>query len=52
MKLAQILPLALLKEIPELKNMMVTQKGSRLSIQPVTPAEWKIIRRLMKDFRW
>jgi hypothetical protein len=26
--------------------MMVTQKGSRLSIQPVTPAEYEIVVRL------
>jgi predicted RNA-binding protein with PUA-like domain len=50
-KLSQILPLAVLRETPGLENMMVTRKGSRLSIQPVTPAEWEIVRRLMKHFR-
>ena len=32
-----------LKDIPDLENMMLLQKGSRLSIQPVTETEWKII---------
>lgn len=33
---------ALLKE-PRLKAMVLLQRGSRLSIQPVTPEEWKIV---------
>ncbi|HWL10993.1 MAG TPA: EVE domain-containing protein [Planctomicrobium sp.] len=32
-----------LKQAPELADMAVMQKGSRLSITPVTPAEWKIV---------
>jgi len=32
-----------LKQMPGLEDMMVTRKGSRLSIQPVTAAEWEII---------
>lgn len=32
-----------LKIIPELQNMVLLKKGSRLSIQPVTPEEWQII---------
>ncbi len=32
-----------LKAIPELQNMVLLKKGSRLSIQPVTPKEWQII---------
>ncbi len=32
-----------LKGIPELKEMMLLKKGSRLSIQPVTESEWEII---------
>ncbi len=32
-----------LKTIPELQNMVLLKKGSRLSIQPVTPEEWQII---------
>ena len=32
-----------LKTVPGLENMMLLRKGSRLSIQPVSEAEWKII---------
>lgn len=32
-----------LKATPKLEEMRVTQKGSRLSVQPVTAAEWKIV---------
>ncbi len=32
-----------LKQIPELKEMMLLRKGSRLSIQPVSAEEWNII---------
>jgi predicted RNA-binding protein with PUA-like domain len=35
-----------LKATPGLSAMMVTQKGSRLSVQPVTPAEYAIVVRL------
>ena len=35
-----------IKETPGLEDMMVARKGSRLSIQPVTPEEWKIVRAL------
>jgi predicted RNA-binding protein with PUA-like domain len=35
--------LAALKGNPKLKNMVLLQKGSRLSIQPVTESEWKEI---------
>ena len=38
--------LAALKEIPGLEAMMVIRKGSRLSVQPVTPQEWDIIMRI------
>ena len=41
--------LAALKEIPGLEAMMVIRKGSRLSVQPVTPQEWDIIMRLAAD---
>jgi predicted RNA-binding protein with PUA-like domain len=36
----------MLKSAPELKKMMVLQRGSRLSIQPVTEAEWKAVHKL------
>jgi predicted RNA-binding protein with PUA-like domain len=34
-----------------LQEMVLLRKGSRLSIQPVTPAEWSIILRLGKKKR-
>ncbi len=42
----EILPLETLKSTPGLEKMMVTQKGSRLSVQPVTKEEWEIVRKL------
>ena len=35
-----------LQESPVLKSMVLLQKGSRLSIQPVTPEEWREVERL------
>lgn len=35
-----------LKEQKALANMVLLQRGSRLSIQPVTPEEWRIVHRL------
>lgn len=32
-----------LKEVPGLEEMMLLKKGSRLSVQPVTAEEWKIV---------
>jgi predicted RNA-binding protein with PUA-like domain len=37
-----------LKSTKGLEKMVVTQKGSRLSVQPVTPAEFKIVTKLAK----
>lgn len=37
------IPLDELKRTPGLEKMVLTQRGSRLSVQPVTAAEWKII---------
>lgn len=39
----QLLPLSELRQTPELADMLVLQKGSRLSITPVTAGEWKFI---------
>lgn len=39
-KLARPVALGELKAEPSLENMMVTQKGARLSVQPVTAEEW------------
>ena len=41
-----IVPLATLKSTPGLEKMEVTRKGSRLSVQPVTKAEFDIVTRL------
>lgn len=49
-KLKEVMPLAVLKETPGLEKMMVTRKGSRLSIQPVTPDEWRVIKKLMRKY--
>jgi len=35
-----------LKETPSLKEMTLLQRGSRLSVQPVSAAEWKAIHKL------
>src|SRR4029078_1449564 len=40
--------LAQLKQTPGLENMMVIRKGARLSIQPVTKAEYDIVAKLGK----
>jgi len=37
------LPLITLKQTPGLEHMLVIQRGSRLSVQPVTPDEWQIV---------
>ena len=37
------IPLTELRTVKGLEKMTLLQKGSRLSVQPVTPAEWKII---------
>jgi len=42
----EIVPLEILKETPGLERMVVTQKGSRLSVQPVTREEYDIVSRL------
>jgi predicted RNA-binding protein with PUA-like domain len=33
---------------PELASMVLLQKGSRLSISPVTPGEWQTILKLVR----
>jgi predicted RNA-binding protein with PUA-like domain len=37
------LPLTEMRTMPELEDMVLLQKGSRLSISPVTPAQWNAI---------
>jgi predicted RNA-binding protein with PUA-like domain len=50
-KFPAIVPLDTLKQTPGLENMMVTRKGSRLSIQPVAPDEFDIVVRLGRGKR-
>jgi len=45
-KFPEIVPLETLKKTRGLENMVVTKKGSRLSIQPVTKAEFDIVVKL------
>jgi predicted RNA-binding protein with PUA-like domain len=45
-RFAGVVPLGTLKATPGLEKMVVTQKGSRLSIQPVTKAEFDIVTKL------
>jgi len=42
----EVIPLSTLKETPGLEKMVVNQKGSRLSVQPVTKEEFEIVRKL------
>ncbi|PJZ86706.1 EVE domain-containing protein, partial [Leptospira levettii] len=45
-KFDELIPLDLLKKTKGLEKMVVTQKGSRLSIQPVTKKEFEIVTKL------
>jgi len=45
-RFADTLPLEVLKSTKGLAAMMVTQKGSRLSVQPTTRSEYNIVARL------
>jgi predicted RNA-binding protein with PUA-like domain len=39
----RLLPLAEMRAAPELATMQVLRRGNRLSITPVTPAEWQAV---------
>ena len=43
-----VVPLDTLRETPGLEEMIVIKKGSRLSVQPVTRAEFAIVTRLWR----
>ena len=45
-KFARAVTLAELRAAPALEGMVLLRKGSRLSVQPVTPAEWKVVCKL------
>ena len=47
-KFAFPIPLGLLKRAPGLKRMELLRRGSRLSVQPVRPDEWKIVLKLAR----
>jgi predicted RNA-binding protein with PUA-like domain len=38
----------MLRETPGLGDMVVLRHGNRLSITPVTPAQWRIVEKLAK----
>ena len=42
----RLIPLAEMRATPGLQDMVTLRKGNRLSITPVTPAEWRIVEKL------
>jgi predicted RNA-binding protein with PUA-like domain len=50
-KFPEIVPLATLKSTKGLEKMVVIQRGSRLSIQPVTKSEYDIVAKLGRKKR-
>lgn len=47
-KLARLVPLSELRAEPKLEGMLLLQKGSRLSVQPVSAAHYKVILAMTK----
>jgi predicted RNA-binding protein with PUA-like domain len=47
-KFPHIITLDAMKQHAQLENMVIMRKGNRLSVTPVTAAEWKIIEKLGK----
>ena len=43
------LPLSEMRAIPALEDMVLLQKGSRLSVSPVTAAQWNTIVKLVRE---
>lgn len=43
----RLVNLSEMREPPALENMLTLQRGNRLSITPVTPSEWKAIKKLI-----
>jgi len=43
----RLLPLDELRQRPGLADMVILRRGNRLSVTPVTPAEWKAIGKLL-----
>ena len=50
-RFSEVIPLARLKSTKGLEKMLVNQKGSRLSVQPVTKREYDIVVRLGRKSR-
>ncbi|HUP59072.1 MAG TPA: EVE domain-containing protein [Thermoanaerobaculia bacterium] len=50
-KFPHVVPLETLKQTRGLENMVVTKKGSRLSVQPVTKSEFDIVVKLGRSDR-
>ena len=48
-KKTRLISLQELRSHPELESLRILQRGNRLSITPVTPAEWRFILGLMKE---
>lgn len=46
-----VLTLGMMREVPGLEKMVLLQRGSRLSVQPVTPQEFAIVERLASGGR-
>jgi predicted RNA-binding protein with PUA-like domain len=44
----RLVPLAELRLHPEISDLVILRRGNRLSITPVTPAQWKFIVKLAK----
>jgi predicted RNA-binding protein with PUA-like domain len=44
----RLLPLAEMRASSELATMQVLRRGNRLSITEVTPAEWRVVQRLLR----
>ena len=49
LKKTALLPLSELRQMPALEDMLLLKRGSRLSITPVTPAQWKAINARLTD---
>jgi predicted RNA-binding protein with PUA-like domain len=47
----RLLPLAEMRQHPRLATMQVLARGNRLSITPVTPAEWRAVQALLAQAR-
>jgi predicted RNA-binding protein with PUA-like domain len=45
----RLLGLDAMRAAPALKDMVTLRRGNRLSITPVTPAEWKAVLKLIKS---